>query len=174
MKLKCIQGDITTFEGDAIVNAANSSLMGGGGVDGAIHRWRSWNFGSLQTNCGTTRKMSAGHAVITTAGKIKAKFVIHTVGPIWRAEPITKRKLWHPVIKRAESRCSNDCKTIAFPISVRAFTGTQKQKPQKLQLRPCGIFSNTNRLLKVSLLFALMMKITNWPTLNWKIFNQDT
>ena len=82
--IRLLKGDITTVEVDAIVNAANSSLMGGGGVDGAIHRAggpeilrECVEIRKRQGGCGT------GEAVITTAGNLPAKKVIHTVGPIW-------------------------------------------------------------------------------------------
>src|SRR5688572_30267587 len=83
-RIEILKGDITKVTVDAIVNAANSSLLGGGGVDGAIHRAGGK---AILDDC---RKIIArqgscttGHAVITTAGNLKAKFVIHTVGPVW-------------------------------------------------------------------------------------------
>jgi O-acetyl-ADP-ribose deacetylase (regulator of RNase III) len=83
-KIHLLKGDITKLETDAIVNAANSSLMGGGGVDGAIHRAggpavleECRQIIARQGRCNT------GEAVITTAGNLPAKFVIHTVGPVW-------------------------------------------------------------------------------------------
>lgn len=83
-KITFTQGDITKQNTDAIVNAANSSLMGGGGVDGAIHRAGG---PEILEDCKEIIKeigeLKTGHAVITTAGKLPAKFVVHTVGPIW-------------------------------------------------------------------------------------------
>jgi len=83
-RLSVVQGDITNQSTDAIVNAANSSLMGGGGVDGAIHRSGG---SAILEECkkivAKQGRLPAGKAVITTGGNLKAKHVIHTVGPIW-------------------------------------------------------------------------------------------
>jgi O-acetyl-ADP-ribose deacetylase (regulator of RNase III) len=84
-KLSIVQGDITKQATDAIVNAANSSLMGGGGVDGAIHRAGGR---AILEECkqiaSRQGRLPVGEAVITTGGNLKAGYVIHTVGPIWR------------------------------------------------------------------------------------------
>ena len=83
-KIELIKGDITKLKADAIVNAANSSLMGGGGVDGAIHR--AGGHAILEECRMIVARQGAcktGEAVITTAGNLPAKFVIHTVGPVW-------------------------------------------------------------------------------------------
>jgi len=83
-RLALVQGDITRQATDAIVNAANSGLMGGGGVDGAIHRAGG---PAIMEECRKIRekigRLPAGKAVITTGGRLKAKYVIHTVGPVW-------------------------------------------------------------------------------------------
>ncbi|MGP8125766.1 MAG: O-acetyl-ADP-ribose deacetylase [Nitrososphaerales archaeon] len=86
-RVRIVQGDITGQDVDAIVNAANSSLMGGGGVDGAIHRWGG---PQIDEECRVLRRerwpdgLPTGMAAITTGGRLKARHVIHTVGPIWR------------------------------------------------------------------------------------------
>ncbi len=116
-KIEILKGDITKVTVDAIVNAANNSLLGGGGVDGAIHRAGGQ---AILDDC---RKIIArqggcktGQAVITTAGKLKAKFVIHTVGPVWNGgQKDEKVKLADCYKNALKLAAENDCKTIAFP-----------------------------------------------------------
>jgi len=93
-RIKVVKGDITKLEVDAIVNAANSSLLGGGGVDGAIHKAggkeildECIKIRNKQGGCNT------GEAVITTAGKLKAKYVIHTVGTVWNGGQKNEKEL---------------------------------------------------------------------------------
>lgn len=112
-----IKGDITTLEVDAIVNAANSSLLGGGGVDGAIHRAAGKE---LLAECRTLNGCQTGEAKITAGYNLKAKHVIHTVGPIWEDKydknPDEAIELltncYVNSLKRAEE---NQLKTVAFP-----------------------------------------------------------
>jgi O-acetyl-ADP-ribose deacetylase (regulator of RNase III) len=115
--IKVIQGDITKVKVDAIVNAANTSLLGGGGVDGAIHRAggeailkECLEIRARQGGCKT------GDAVITTAGKLPAKFVIHTVGPVWNGGKNSEEALLASAYANSlKIAVENGVKTIAFP-----------------------------------------------------------
>ena len=123
-KLSLIQGDITKQNVDAIVNAANSSLMGGGGVDGAIHRaGGSEILKECEKIIDKIGRLSAGEAVITTGGNLKARYVIHTVGPIWRGGAYNENTLlknaYYNSLKIAKE---NNLKSVAFPsISTGAY-----------------------------------------------------
>ncbi len=93
-KISLIQGDITRQETDAIVNAANPSLMGGGGVDGAIHRAGGRAIlNACKEIVSKQGRLPTGKAVITTGGNLKAKYVIHTVGPFWQGGTKSEAKL---------------------------------------------------------------------------------
>lgn len=117
MKITLTQGDITKVEVDAIVNAANSSLLGGGGVDGAIHRAGGKE---ILDECVKIRNRQGGcktgEAVITTAGKLPAKMVIHTVGPVWNHgnenERLLLKNCYVNALKLAEN---NQLQRVAFP-----------------------------------------------------------
>jgi O-acetyl-ADP-ribose deacetylase (regulator of RNase III) len=115
-RIRIMQGDITKVEVDAIVNAANTSLMGGGGVDGAIHRAGGpaileacKEIVARQGGCKT------GEAVITTAGRLRASFVIHTVGPVWNSHEKERAQLRNCYLNSLQLAVENNCKTIAFP-----------------------------------------------------------
>ena len=123
-KLSLLQGDITKQSTDAIVNAANSGLMGGGGVDGAIHRSGGT---AILEECkqivSRIGRLPTGEAVITTGGNLKARHVIHTVGPVWhggnRSEPDLLASSYRNSLGIA---VANSLKTVAFPsISTGAF-----------------------------------------------------
>ncbi|MBO9594915.1 MAG: O-acetyl-ADP-ribose deacetylase [Niabella sp.] len=115
--IEVITGDITKVAADAIVNAANTSLMGGGGVDGAIHRAGG---PEILAEC---RKIVArqggcktGDAVVTTAGRLPAKYVIHTVGPVWNGgQKREAAKLQACYMHSLEQAVLYQCQSIAFP-----------------------------------------------------------
>ncbi|MGY5957531.1 O-acetyl-ADP-ribose deacetylase [Kosakonia sp. BK9b] len=115
-RIQVIQGDITTLDVDVIVNAANSSLLGGGGVDGAIHRAAG---PALMEACKQVRQQGEcppGHAVITTAGNLRAKAVIHTVGPVWRGGDEHEARLLEDAYRNSLQLAeANGYTTIAFP-----------------------------------------------------------
>jgi O-acetyl-ADP-ribose deacetylase (regulator of RNase III) len=108
-------GDITLQDVDAIVNAANSRLAGGGGVDGAIHR-RGGPSIMAETNDRYPSGCPTGSAVISTAGDLAAKFVIHAVGPVWNGGGRGEAELLAGAYRRClELAIENDCESIAFP-----------------------------------------------------------
>ena len=121
-----VQGDITGQDVDAIVNAANSSLMGGGGVDGAIHKWGG---PQVDEECRALRRerwpdgLPTGMAAITTGGRLKARHVIHTVGPIWRGGDQGEPKdLADCYINSLILAKENQLRSVAFPsISTGAY-----------------------------------------------------
>ena len=118
--LSLITGDITREETDAIVNAANSRLAGGGGVDGAIHRAGG---PKIMEECRKIGGCPTGGAVITTGGNLKAKYVVHTVGPIYRDGKHDEAKLLASAYQKSlELAIKNNIKSIAFPsISTGAY-----------------------------------------------------
>ena len=111
--VEVIQGDITRIRVDAIANAANEGLRGGGGVDGAIHRAGG---PTIMEECRQIGRCPTGTAVITGAGQLPAQYVIHTVGPIWHGgknrEPALLRSAYDSSLNLAEER---SLKTVAFP-----------------------------------------------------------
>jgi O-acetyl-ADP-ribose deacetylase (regulator of RNase III) len=116
-KIELIKGDITNVTVDCIVNAANTSLLGGGGVDGAIHRAGGQ---AILDDCRKIIAMQGGckvgQAVITSAGNLPSKFVIHTVGPVWNGGQKNEReKLADCYRNSLQLAVDNGCKTIAFP-----------------------------------------------------------
>jgi len=136
MKIKLIKGDITKLQVDAIVNAANTSLLGGGGVDGAIHRAGGKQ---ILKECMEIRNRQGGckvgEAVITNAGNLPSKKVIHTVGPVWEGNNNEATKLkncyWNS-LKLAEAFA---IQTIAFPNISTGIYRFPKQKAAEIAIK---------------------------------------
>jgi O-acetyl-ADP-ribose deacetylase (regulator of RNase III) len=151
-KIEMIQGDITKMEVDAIVNAANSSLLGGGGVDGAIH---SAGGPAILDGCIKIREKQGGcktgEAVITGAGNLPAKYVIHTVGPIWNGEQKGEsEKLANCYSNSLQLAVENNCKTVAFPNISTGVYGYPKEQAAKIAYQTvAGFLAGDEQIEKV-------------------------
>jgi len=149
-KIEIMQGDITKVKVDAIVNAANSSLLGGGGVDGAIHRAGGR---AILDDCMKIREKQGGcktgEAVITGAGNLPAKYVIHTVGPVWKdGQSDEPEKLANCYLNSLRLAVKNNCKTVTFPNISTGVYGYPKDKAAKIAYQTVAEFLGGNESIE--------------------------
>lgn len=139
--LYLLQGDITKMDVDAIVNAANSSLLGGGGVDGAIHRAAGPR---LLDECRIIGGCKTGQAVITTGGKLPAPYVIHTVGPVWRGGAKEAGLLADCYTNSLVLAAEKGLKTLAFPNISTGIYGFPKPEAAAIAIQTVRTFLQEN------------------------------
>jgi O-acetyl-ADP-ribose deacetylase (regulator of RNase III) len=145
-----IKGDITKVKVDAIVNAANSSLLGGGGVDGAIHRAGG---PKILEECMAIREKQGGcktgDAVITTGGNLPAKYVIHTVGPVWHGGNYNEEALLGNAYRNSlQLAADTNLKSIAFPNISTGIYHFPKQRAAEIATEITKIFFESNNSIK--------------------------
>ena len=141
-RIELIQGDITKLKVDAIVNAANPSLLGGGGVDGAIHRAAGPGLAEV---CRLLDGCATGEAKTTKGYKLPAQFVIHTVGPVWGVGDRREEELLASCYRKSLAQATvHDCTTIAFPNISTGVYHFPKELAAEIAIREVGNYLSAN------------------------------
>ena len=163
MPLKIIKADITTLNVDAIVNAANKSLLGGGGVDGAIHKAAG---PELLAECKTLGGCQTGGAKITKGYNLPARFIIHTVGPKWQGgthgEPGLLASCYANSMRLAKE---NGCKSVAFPLVSAGIYGYPKADALKIAVKSLRDFDDIDITIAVFDDSIMKLACENFPEL---------